>query len=61
MEAMTPSSCGRGEVVQPFDLLGAELDGIGCSVLLDASDPLGAGDRGEVVALGKEPPQGDLC
>src|SRR5215218_9926079 len=52
---------GRSEVVQPFDLLGAELDAVGGGVLLDAGDPLGAGDRGDVVALGEQPGQGDLC
>jgi hypothetical protein len=36
---------GRSEVVEPFDLLGAQLDAIGGGVLLDAGDPLGAGDR----------------
>src|SRR4051812_19941685 len=52
---------GRSEVVQPFDLLGTELDAVGGGVLLDAGDPLGAGDRGDVVALGEQPGQGDLC
>jgi hypothetical protein len=42
---------GRGEVVQPFDLLGAQLDLVGGRVLLDARDALGAGNRGDVVAL----------
>jgi len=41
---------GRREVVQPFDLLGAQLDAVGGGVLLDAGDPLGAGDRGDVVS-----------
>jgi hypothetical protein len=44
---------GWREVVEPFDLFGAQLDGVGGDVLLDASDPLGAGDRGDVVALGE--------
>src|SRR6266545_149537 len=52
---------GRGEVVEPFDLLGAELDGVGGGVLLDAGHPLGAGDRGDVVALGEQPGKGGLC
>ena len=52
---------GRREVVQPFDLLGAQLDAVGGGVLLDAGDPLGAGDRGDVVALREQPGQGDLC
>ena len=51
---------GRREVVQPFDLLGAELDAVGGGVLLDAGDPLGAGDRGDVVALREQPGQSDL-
>jgi hypothetical protein len=41
----------RGEVVEPLDLFHAQLDTVGCGVLLDAGDPLGAGDRGDVVAL----------
>jgi hypothetical protein len=41
----------RGEIVEPLDLLGAQLDGVGSGVLLDAGDALGAGDRGDVVAL----------
>jgi hypothetical protein len=44
---------GRGEVVEPCDLFGAQLDAIGGGVLLDTSDPLGAGDRADVVALGE--------
>jgi hypothetical protein len=44
---------GRSEIVEPFDSFGAQLDGVGGGVLLDASDPLGAGDRGDVVALGE--------
>ena len=44
---------GKGEVIEPFDLFGAQLDAIGGGVLLDASDPLGAGDRGDIVALGE--------
>ncbi len=51
---------GRGEVVEPFDLFGAQLDAIGGGVLLDAGHPLGAGDRGDVVALGEQPGQCDL-
>jgi hypothetical protein len=42
---------GRGEVVQAGDLLDAQLDRVGCRVLLDARDAFGAGDRGDVVAL----------
>src|SRR5882762_7082100 len=37
---------GRREVVQPFDLLGAQLDTVGRGILLDAGNPLGAGNRG---------------
>ena len=50
---------GRRQVVQPFDLLGVQLDAVGRDVLLDASDPLGAGDRGDVVALRQQPGQSD--
>src|SRR5258705_3730645 len=52
---------GRSEVVEPFDLFGAQLDAVGGGILLDASDPLGAGDRGDVIALSEQPGQGDLC
>jgi len=51
---------GRGEVVEPLDLLGAQLDAVGSGVLLDAGDALGAGDRGDVVALRQQPGQSDL-
>src|SRR4051812_37959337 len=51
---------GRGELVEPLELLCAELDRVGGGVLLDAGDALGAGDRGDVVALGEEPGQCDL-
>jgi hypothetical protein len=44
---------GRSEVVEPCDLFSAQLDAIGGGVLLDASDPLGPGDRGDVAALGE--------
>jgi hypothetical protein len=44
----------RREVVQPFDLLGAELETVGGGVLLDAGYPLGAGDRGDVASV-REP------
>jgi hypothetical protein len=44
---------GRGEIAQPSDLLRTQLDGVGGGVLLDAGDALGAGDRGDVVALGE--------
>ena len=52
---------GRREVVQPFYLLGAQFDAVGGCVLLDAGDPLGAGNRRNVVALRKQPGQGNLC
>jgi hypothetical protein len=51
---------GRGDVVEPLDLLGAQLDAVGGGVLLDAGDALGAGDRGDVVALCEQPGQCDL-
>ena len=47
------------EVVQPFDLLGAQLDAVGGGVLLDAGDPLGARDRGDIVAPREQPGQSD--
>jgi hypothetical protein len=36
---------GRGEIVEPIDLLCAQLDAVGGGVLLDPRDALGAGDR----------------
>jgi hypothetical protein len=52
---------GWREIVQPFHLLGAQLDAVSGCVLLDASHPLGAGNRGNVVALRQQPGQSDLC
>lgn len=52
------SPAAGGEVVQSFDLLGAELELVGGGVLLDAEDALGARDRGNVVALRKQPTRG---
>jgi len=43
---------GRGEIVQLCDLLDAQLDSVGCRVLLDTRNALRAGDRGDVFALG---------
>jgi len=51
---------GRGEVVELLDLGRAQLDAVGRRVLFDAGDALGAGDRGDVVALRKQPGQRDL-
>jgi len=55
-----PFAGGWGEVVQPGELGGGELEAVGGGVLLDAVDAAGAGDRGDVVALGEQPGQGDL-
>ena len=51
---------GRGQVAEPFELVAAELDAVGGGVLLDAGDATGAGDRGDVIALGEQPGQRDL-
>jgi hypothetical protein len=51
---------GRGEVVEFADLLCGQFDAVGGGVLLDPGDPSGAGDRGDVVALGQQPGQGYL-
>jgi hypothetical protein len=51
---------GRGEVVEPLDLLSGQLDGVCADVLLDPGDPLGAGNRGDVLALREQPGQRDL-
>jgi Domain of unknown function (DUF1707) len=50
----------RGAVVELADLLSGQLDAVGGGVLLKAGDPLGAGDRGDVAALGQQPGQGYL-
>ena len=46
--AFAGSRCG---VVQPFDLLGTQLEAVGRNVFLDAGDSFGAGNRRDVVAL----------
>src|SRR6266536_3711271 len=51
----------RGEIVEACNLLHAQLDSVGCRVLLDAGDSFGAGDRGDVVALREQPGQSNLC
>jgi hypothetical protein len=50
----------RGQGVQPGVLSGGEFEAVGGGVLLDAADAPGAGNRGDVVALGEQPGQGDL-
>jgi hypothetical protein len=51
---------GDGEVVQSLDLVSGELDIVGCDVLFGTRHPLGSGDRGDVVAFGQEPCDGNL-
>jgi hypothetical protein len=48
------------EVVEAVELCGGELDTVCGGVLLDAGDPAGAGDRGDVVAAGQQPGQRGL-
>src|SRR5215203_7271868 len=55
-----PLAGGWREGVQPRELSGGELEAVGGGVLLDAVDAPGAGNRGDVVALGEQPGQGDL-
>jgi hypothetical protein len=50
----------RREVVQPFDQPGAQFDLVGGGILLDTRDPLGSGDRRNVVALREQPGQRHL-
>ena len=50
----------RRETVQPFDLPGAQLNAVGGGVLLHTRDPLGSGDRRDVVALREQPGQRHL-
>jgi hypothetical protein len=51
---------GRRQVAEPLELVAAQFDAVGGGVLLDAGDPPGTGDRGDVVALGEQPGQRDL-
>ena len=51
---------GRGEVAEPLELRAAEPDAVGCGVLFDTGDALGAGDRGDLIALRQQPRQRDL-
>jgi len=53
-------ACGRREVIQPCHLLSAQFDANGGRVLLYAGDPLGARDRGDVMALREQPGKSDL-
>jgi len=52
---------GRGELVELVELRPRELDAVRGSILLDPRDSLGAGDRHDVVSLGQQPCQGNLC
>ena len=65
MTAMLPSSWRSPAAgVRSFNLSicpRCQLKLVSGDVLLDASDPLGAGDRGDVVALREQPGQGHLC
>jgi hypothetical protein len=51
---------GGREVVQAVELIIAEHDAVGGSVLLDAGDAPGARDRRDVIALSEQPGQRDL-
>jgi hypothetical protein len=48
-----PFAGRRGQVVEPFELLGAQLDRVRCRVLVDTRDAPGAEDRRDIVALGQ--------
>src|SRR6266700_1711604 len=48
------------EPVEAVELRGSELDAVCGGVLLYASNPAGAGDRGDVVAAGQQPGQRGL-
>jgi hypothetical protein len=50
---------GGSEIVEARDLLRAQLDAVGCGVLLDSRNRLVRG-RGDVVALREQPGQSDL-
>ena len=51
---------GWRQVAEPLELVATELDSVGGGVFLDAGDPPGTGNRGDVVALGEQPGQRDL-
>jgi hypothetical protein len=48
---------GWRQVAEASELVLGQFDAVGGGVLLDAGDSPGAGDRGDVVALGEEPGQ----
>jgi hypothetical protein len=51
---------GWCHVVELGDLLLGEHHDVGCDVLLDPGDALGAGDGRDVVTFGEQPGEGDL-
>jgi len=64
MTAMFPSSCRSPAAgVRLFSLpicSALSKDAVGDGILLDADDPLAAGNRSDVVALREQPGQRDL-
>jgi hypothetical protein len=50
----------RRDLVELGELLSGQLDTVGGDILLKAGHVLGAGDRGDAVALGEQPRQRDL-
>ena len=55
-----PRTGSRRQVVEAGELVVAQLYAVGGGVLLDAGDAAGAGDGGDVVALGQQPGQRGL-
>ncbi len=54
------STGSGGDVRELLDLFGTQQNGVSGRVLFDAGDPLGSGNRGDVVALREHPGKGDL-
>ena len=50
----------RREVIQPFELSGAQMNAVCGSVLLDPGNSFGAGYRGNIVTLSQQPGQRHL-
>ncbi len=52
---------GRGEVLEFLELRVGQFDRVGTDVLLKARNAFGARDRRDVIALGQQPRDRDLC
>lgn len=55
-----PGSTGR-DLLQLLQVLRGQFDGRGCGVLLESRSPPGTGDRNDIITLGEQPSQHELC